>query len=599
MTATDPIVIFAAPRSGSTLLRTLLDAHPAIAAGPEAPWLAEHQPRSLLGLVRYLTEEPTGWTANFSGPREEVIGAARRMLDELMGGYTERKGKRRWAHKTPNDILHAEALLELLPDARVIWLVRDGLDVAMSTVITAEHRRGIAPLYEKKLRLAGNVMAPSTPLTALVRWGLWNHRMRRALAGRVRLVVRYEDLVRAPEQSLRSLCAFIDEPFDPMMLDYDAGRHDLPAWEWGAADVRAHTSISSGRAGRSAAELPELTARALAPLADPTFLEGPTSRPTPADDALAELARLHDELAGPMNARRIGADGTLLAELRAAICAQPDEAIAFDEPPTLGPLLAAARGARPIGEFAATMREAIASAGAPRAGARLASVGEMRSPRFRVFMDELNAFARPHGLREMTTWSKVWEYPWLWFNALGRIDWRGKRVIDLGSELSPMPWKLATLGAEVLLVETDDRWIPVWERAREALGLDVRWAITGSERIDAPTGWADTIVSFSVIEHQPDKRRAIDEAARVLKPGGVFALSFDVCEPERGMSFPEWNGAALTMAEFERDIWRHPAFDPGEAPAWNTGDIADFLAWHRTTAPHHNYIAGAATLIRR
>ena len=100
----------------------------------------------------------------------------------------------------------------------------------------------------------------------------------------------------------------------------------------------------------------------------------------------------------------------------------------------------------------------------------------------------------------MRTWSKVWEYPWLWFNGLSQLDWRGRRIVDLGSEISPMPWLLAKLGAEVLLVEADGQWIERWERVRRALGVPVRWSIVGDERIKAPDGWADAVISFSVIE---------------------------------------------------------------------------------------------------
>ncbi|MFG0283435.1 MAG: sulfotransferase [Phycisphaerales bacterium JB039] len=600
-----PILIFGVPRSGTTLLRALLNAHPAIAAGPEAPWLAEHQPRSLLGATRYLAEDPLGWCANFGGTREEVFSAARAMLDSLMGAYAARRGKRRWAHKTPNDILHAETLLELLPDARVIWLVRDGLDVAMSTAVTAEHRRGIAPLYEQQLKLAEGVMAPSAPLMALVRWGLWNHRVRRALGRRERLVVRYESLVRDPRAALEAVCGFLEEPFDPAMLDYAARQQDLPGWEWGSADVRAHGAIRAERAGRAARELPEIQARALAPLAAPLFLGPAPDGEAPGPDAIDELVRMHDAVAGALGARP-GADRPgARAALEAATGALPDQPFAANAD-TLAPLLAAARGALVRGQMPAPVATAVATAGidpapAPPAGPklRLASLAETRSLRFRGFMDELNAFARPLHLREMTSWSKIWEYPWIWFHALAHTDWRGKRVVDLGSEISPMPWKLATLGAEVLLVETDPQWVEIWERTRAALGVNVRWSIVESERIEAPDGWADCLTSFSVIEHQPDKRKAIDEAARVLKPGGVFALSFDICEPSLGMTFPEWNGRALTMAEFEREIWNHPAFASERPPAWNVRDIPGFLGWHRTTAPHHNYVAGAATLIRR
>lgn len=221
----------------------------------------------------------------------------------------------------------------------------------------------------------------------------------------------------------------------------------------------------------------------------------------------------------------------------------------------------------------------------------LADVAEKDSPRFTGFMDRINAFAAARGLRQMTTWSKVWEYPWLWFNALASIDWRGKHVIDLGSELSPMPWYLATLGARVTLIETDRRWSHLWKLL--APGLNVDWRIIADERIPAETASADVVTSFSVIEHQPDKAAAVAEVLRVLKPGGLFAVSFDICQPDMNMTFPEWNGRALTIPEFDRTVWA--AFAPG-VPAWNLESIPAFLDWHRTTAPHHNYVVGAAVL---
>jgi len=63
-----------------------------------------------------------------------------------------------------------------------------------------------------------------------------------------------------------------------------------------------------------------------------------------------------------------------------------------------------------------------------------------------------------------------------------------------------------------------------------------------------------------------------------------------------GMAFPAWNGSALTMRAFEDLVWSHPALAPGGRPRWNTADIPEFLAWHRTSAPHHTYVVGAAAL---
>jgi hypothetical protein len=66
------------------------------------------------------------------------------------------------------------------------------------------------------------------------------------------------------------------------------------------------------------------------------------------------------------------------------------------------------------------------------------------------------------------------------------------------------------------------------------------------------------------------------------------------------MTFPEWNGKALTMTEFEELIWNHPAFDnEGQKPEWNLGDIPEFVRWHLQSAPHHHYVVGAAVLRKK
>lgn len=228
---------------------------------------------------------------------------------------------------------------------------------------------------------------------------------------------------------------------------------------------------------------------------------------------------------------------------------------------------------------------------------RLASVRELASGVFQDFMSMLNRFAQSYGLQQFTDWSKVWEYPWLWFHGLSGRDWPNLKILDIGSELSPMPWFFAALGARVVLVETDSRWVSCWEQVRQKTGLDVAWQIVPDEQLPFPVLSFDIVTSFSVIEHQADKALVIDEIARVLKAGGTLALSFDICEPGMGMSFPAWNGKALTMREFEELIFRHPAFaGSSDGIAWNVADCAEFIEWNLRSAPHHNYTVGAAVL---
>jgi SAM-dependent methyltransferase len=209
-------------------------------------------------------------------------------------------------------------------------------------------------------------------------------------------------------------------------------------------------------------------------------------------------------------------------------------------------------------------------------------------------MFKLNAFAHEHSLREMINWSKIWEYPWIWFHVLLNIDFEGKTVVDLGSEISPIPWLLALKGAKVVLIETDRQYLSHWNHMNEKLGLKVEWKFVNDEKIPLPDNSADIVTSYSVLEHQPDKNKAVEEVIRILKPGGVFALSFDICESDLGMTFPDWNGSAINLDEFENILWNNPAFQKSSKPEWNLNDITSFWQWHVNTAPHHNYVSACA-----
>jgi hypothetical protein len=52
------------------------------------------------------------------------------------------------------------------------------------------------------------------------------------------------------------------------------------------------------------------------------------------------------------------------------------------------------------------------------------------------------------------------------------------------------------------------------------------------------------------------------------------------------------------MREFDEVVRAHAAFE-ATGEAWNTNAIPAFLEWHRTTAPHHNYVTGAAVMVRK
>jgi protein-tyrosine sulfotransferase len=542
VSASPPIFIVGVPRSGTTLLRLMLDAHPRIACGPESPWLCAHHDRTIQRTFEYLVEHEQGYCKSFAMDRADVVSATRAYVDTLFATYAAKRGKQRWAEKTPGSAPYLSFIRELFPDALFIRITRDGMDVAASTAIIEDHRAAISPTHTSQLELGNGLVTDNTPFAAALRHGYWERVIRRSLRGAQCLHIAYETLVNDPQKTTEEICHFIGEAFDPAMLAYNESLHDLPAWEWGTADARAHTQITTDHVG--------------------------------------------------IGERRIGACEAALIKPLLGLAAHDRNA----HTPNVTPI------------------------------ARLACVEEMRSDSFRLFMERTNALARSFGLREMTNWSKIWEYPFLWHTALSRIELSRTRLVDIGSEKSVMPWLCALLGADVTMIETNRSMEPLWARLRARLDVSIDWHFVDDTSIPVAAASVDCVTSFSVIEHQSDRSHAMDEIARVLKPGGVLAMSFDVCDNSLGvaMRFPASSGSAMTLAEFERDVWLHEAFagqlasvsgaeasgiwdqaagktavqEARAALAWNIDDVAPFHTWHKTTAPHHDYVVAAAVLRR-
>jgi sulfotransferase family protein len=206
-----PIVV-GVGRSGTTLLRLMLDSHPELAMPPETGFLPRiHHERETLdaaGLVELLTAAPT-WPDFHLDPSELRAELDRNAPFSASEGarsfyrlYARRFEKERWGDKTPVYCRHMPAIQELLPEARFIHLIRDGRDVAVS----------LRPLW----------FAPSRDVADLaVHWQDWIGSARRGGAScRHYLEVRYEDLIGDAAATLRRVCDFVELPFAAAMLDY-------------------------------------------------------------------------------------------------------------------------------------------------------------------------------------------------------------------------------------------------------------------------------------------------------------------------------------------------------------------------------------------
>ena len=214
--------IVGVPRSGTTLLRLMLDAHPTLAIPPETYFAPELIARCREGtspedLIAMLTAHRR-W-ADFGIEADELEARFAR-LDRLAPApalrafyelYAEGQKKPRWGDKTPRYIRSMRRLCKILPEARFIHVIRDGRDAAVShaeaTVKEPKPMRRQARRWKRRIRKA-RAQAPDLP-------------------GYIE--VRYEDLVRNPEAQLRRVCELIELDWDPRMLAYHAGAGDRMA----------------------------------------------------------------------------------------------------------------------------------------------------------------------------------------------------------------------------------------------------------------------------------------------------------------------------------------------------------------------------------
>jgi protein-tyrosine sulfotransferase len=253
MVSSPPIFILSCHRSGSTLLRYILDTHPAIYSPPEL-FLGN----LAAGLMKFLTglDGEAFQPEHVAAPHlQTYLEQVRRLLDERMSAAAGRQGKRLWCEKTPDNLHHLELLDTLFPDARCLCLYRHALDVARSGSEMLEKIPSLLPfLYASR----GHVV------TALIRyWTEWNGSLLRFEAAHPTRVHRvcYESLVSDPSATLGSVFSFLELDWDPDLIEavyssaHGQGMEDHKA----RLATRIHQdSLGSGR-GLSLAGVPEKT----------------------------------------------------------------------------------------------------------------------------------------------------------------------------------------------------------------------------------------------------------------------------------------------------------------------------------------------------
>ncbi|MGH8893196.1 MAG: sulfotransferase family protein [Actinomycetes bacterium] len=190
-----PIFVVGTMRSGSTLLRLILDSHENIAIGEETGFAGALAAAKAIPNWRYGTE----WYGRLGWTEEELDGRLR----DFYGGMFERHalaaGKKRWGDKTPFHSWHMPELARVFPDAVFVAIVR--------------HPAAVVSSLHKKFHYGVTEAA-----------AYWHDTNREVLRRGIELgddrfaLVRYEDVVADPEPTLRDLVGWLGEPWSDGLL---------------------------------------------------------------------------------------------------------------------------------------------------------------------------------------------------------------------------------------------------------------------------------------------------------------------------------------------------------------------------------------------
>jgi hypothetical protein len=299
------VFIVGCPRSGTTLLRRMIDAHQQIAITRETHWIPKRFERRFewrQGVTPdgFVTPELLSWLLSYEKFTRMRIGQDE--LEGLVAGeepvsystfvtgifdlYGKGQGKRLVGDKTPAYVQKIPTLHALWPEARFVHLIRDGRDVSLSAIN-----------WSRAYKLARRFSTwTEDPITTAAVWWEWLVRLGRedggSLAPKLYHEVRYEELVSEPAKTCERLCAFLDLPYDDAMLKFHQGRTKMKP---GLDAKRAWLPITSGLRDWRTQMLAEDLERFEAAAGDLLEELGyPRARPHPPEETLAWAVRIRE-----------------------------------------------------------------------------------------------------------------------------------------------------------------------------------------------------------------------------------------------------------------------------------------------------------------
>ena len=216
---TRSIFLGGCPRSGTTLLQSLLGAHPKIASFPESHLFQNLRIRYLsraLGLASIKGKKQLNWFLQEIGQTKLqaqlpsiplFIHQYVSVFTEALSQATQEQGKLVWLEKSPEHIRYIQLFEHLIPQTKYIHLIRNGTDVVAS-LYDVSHNHQRRDIWGE----------PWTIDKCVKTWSDSVQFSRLHLHKPNHILIRYEKLVADPENVLTPLCNFLNLEFDAVML---------------------------------------------------------------------------------------------------------------------------------------------------------------------------------------------------------------------------------------------------------------------------------------------------------------------------------------------------------------------------------------------
>lgn len=270
-----PVFVVGCDRSGTTLLRAMLTAHPHIAIPYEGARFKHVLPKPWGGIwhrvwpraeAEYVIDvflarpKVRFWHLTHDAVSSELGDSESVRFADILAAayraYARREGKPRWGDKTTKNAFDLQRIARAFPNAQFVHIVRDGRDVYLSQLKVDWKSRGLGEAAEWWSRWVWAACGPGERL------GPERYHQ-----------LRYEDLLARPAEELAKICGFLGEPFAPEMLEYYSQEGLVPEHQRLGVHRLVSTPPDRSRAFRWRHDLSVAEQQTFASIAGPTLIK--------------------------------------------------------------------------------------------------------------------------------------------------------------------------------------------------------------------------------------------------------------------------------------------------------------------------------------